>query len=77
MKRRAAIVTNRGGRPATPRSSPASSASRRSSAAATRPTLKEARCHVRCSEGDTGFVYDGLLETEITHVQSGEMPPSP
>ncbi|RYF47389.1 MAG: phosphoenolpyruvate synthase, partial [Comamonadaceae bacterium] len=30
---------------------------------------------VSCSEGDTGKIYDGLLETEITEVQRGEMPP--
>jgi pyruvate,water dikinase len=29
---------------------------------------------VVCSEGDTGFVYDGLLETEVSEVQRGEMP---
>jgi pyruvate,water dikinase len=32
---------------------------------------------VSCAEGDTGFVYDGLLETEVTEVQAGEMPPIP
>jgi pyruvate,water dikinase len=40
MKRAAAIVTNRGGRPVTPRSSPASSASRRWSA----PVRQPGRC---------------------------------
>ena len=30
-----------------------------------------------CSEGDTGYVYDGLLETEITDVERGELPYSP
>jgi len=30
---------------------------------------------VSCSEGDTGKIYDGLLETEVTEVQRGEMPP--
>ena len=29
---------------------------------------------VSCSEGDTGLIYDGLLETEVTEVQRGEMP---
>jgi pyruvate,water dikinase len=29
---------------------------------------------VSCSEGDTGMIYDGLLETEVTEVQRGEMP---
>jgi pyruvate,water dikinase len=32
---------------------------------------------VSCAEGDTGFVYDGLLETEVTEVEAGEMPPIP
>ena len=31
---------------------------------------------VSCAEGDTGRIYDGLLETEVTEVQRGEMPPS-
>ena len=30
---------------------------------------------VSCSEGDTGKIYDGLLETEVTEVQRGAMPP--
>jgi len=30
---------------------------------------------VSCAEGDTGYIYDGLLETEVTEVQRGEMPP--
>ena len=30
---------------------------------------------VICAEGDTGRIYDGLLETEVTEVQRGEMPP--
>ena len=29
---------------------------------------------VSCAEGDTGRIYDGLLETEVTEVQRGEMP---
>ena len=29
---------------------------------------------VSCSEGDTGLIYDGLLETEVTEVQRGDMP---
>nr|WP_297525938.1 phosphoenolpyruvate synthase [uncultured Roseateles sp.] len=32
---------------------------------------------VVCSEGDTGFIYDGLLETEVSEVHRGEMPYSP
>ncbi|MCI1738110.1 MAG: hypothetical protein LKM38_13805 [Pseudomonas veronii] len=30
-----------------------------------------------CAEGDTGYIYDGLLETEVTEVQRGEMPYCP
>ena len=30
---------------------------------------------VSCAEGDTGRIYDGLLETEVTEVQRGAMPP--
>jgi pyruvate,water dikinase len=33
-----------------------------------------ARVTVSCAEGDTGFIYDGLLETEVSEVQRGEMP---
>jgi pyruvate,water dikinase len=29
---------------------------------------------VSCAEGDTGRIYDGLLETEVTEVQRGAMP---
>ena len=29
---------------------------------------------VSCAEGDTGYIYDGLLETEISEVQRGDMP---
>ncbi|MEO7115153.1 MAG: phosphoenolpyruvate synthase, partial [Caldimonas sp.] len=79
MKRAAAIVTNRGGRtchaaiiarelgiPAVVGCGDATS------------TLKEgALVTVACSEGDTGYVYDGLLETEITDVERGELPYSP
>jgi pyruvate,water dikinase len=32
---------------------------------------------VSCAEGDTGYVYDGLLETEVSDVQRGEMPYCP
>jgi pyruvate,water dikinase len=32
---------------------------------------------VACSEGDTGYVFDGLLETEVTEVRRGEMPYCP
>ncbi|MBS7779216.1 phosphoenolpyruvate synthase [Acidovorax sp. CCYZU-2555] len=29
---------------------------------------------VSCAEGDTGKIYDGLIETEVTEVQRGAMP---
>ena len=29
---------------------------------------------VSCAEGDTGHIYDGLLEPRVTEVQRGEMP---
>jgi len=32
---------------------------------------------VSCAQGDTGFIYDGLLETEVTEVQRGTMPEIP
>jgi pyruvate,water dikinase len=30
---------------------------------------------VSCAEGDTGYVYDGLLETEVTEVSRGDAAP--
>jgi pyruvate,water dikinase len=32
---------------------------------------------VSCAQGDTGYVYDGMLETEITEVENGVMPAIP
>ncbi|MEY4752377.1 MAG: hypothetical protein RJA44_52, partial [Pseudomonadota bacterium] len=41
-------------------------------------TLKDGQLvTVACSEGDTGFIYDGLLEMEVSEVQRGELPYSP
>jgi pyruvate, water dikinase len=79
MKKASAIVTNRGGRtchaaiiarelgiPAVVGCGDATS------------TLAEgALVTVACSEGDTGFIYDGLLETEVTEVKRGQMPYCP
>ncbi|MDP2018658.1 phosphoenolpyruvate synthase, partial [Hydrogenophaga sp.] len=77
MKRASAIVTNRGGR-----TCHAAIIARELGIPAVvgcgdaTETLKEgALVTVACSEGDTGYIYDGLLETEITEVQRGEMPP--
>ena len=79
MKRASAIVTNRGGRtchaaiiarelgvPAVVGCGDATS------------TLKDgALVTVACSEGDTGYVYDGLLETEVSDVVRVELPYCP
>jgi pyruvate,water dikinase len=79
MKRASAIVTNRGGRtchaaiiarelgvPAVVGCGDATS------------SLKDgALVTVACSEGDTGYVYDGLLETEISDVVRVELPYCP
>ncbi|GAB4551064.1 MAG: phosphoenolpyruvate synthase [Rhizobacter sp.] len=79
MKRASAIVTNRGGR-----TCHAAIIARELGIPAVvgcgdaTETLKDgALVTVACSEGDTGFIYDGLLETEITEVQRGELPYCP
>ncbi len=79
MKRASAIVTNRGGRtchaaiitrelgiPAVVGCGNATDA------------LKDGSLvTVACSEGDTGYIYDGLLETEVSDVQRGDLPYCP
>ncbi|HSV71576.1 MAG TPA: phosphoenolpyruvate synthase [Methylibium sp.] len=79
MKRASAIVTNRGGR-----TCHAAIIARELGIPAVvgcgdaTETLKPgALVTVACSEGDTGYIYDGLLETEITEVQRGVMPECP
>ncbi|MES2887377.1 MAG: phosphoenolpyruvate synthase [Pseudomonadota bacterium] len=79
MKRAAAIVTNRGGR-----TCHAAIIARELGIPAVvgcgdaTETLKEgALVTVACSEGDTGYIYDGLLETEVTDVVRGELPYCP
>jgi pyruvate, water dikinase len=79
MKRASAIVTNRGGRTchaaiiARELGIPAVVGCGDATA-----VLKDgALVTVACSEGDTGYIYDGLLETEVTEVERGEMPYSP
>lgn len=76
MKRASAIVTNRGGR-----TCHAAIIARELGIPAVvgcgdaTELLKDGMLvTVSCSEGDTGFIYDGLLETEVTEVQRGEMP---
>jgi pyruvate,water dikinase len=79
MKRASAIVTNRGGR-----TCHAAIIARELGIPAVvgcgdaTETLKEgALVTVACSEGDTGYIYDGLLETEVSEVQRGELPYCP
>jgi len=79
MKRAAAIVTNRGGR-----TCHAAIIARElgipavvGCGDATDKVHDGALVTVSCSEGDTGYVYDGLLETEVSEVQRGEMPYCP
>ena len=79
MKRAAAIVTNRGGR-----TCHAAIIARElgipavvGCGDATEQLNDGALVTVSCAEGDTGFIYDGLLETEVTEVKRGEMPYSP
>jgi pyruvate,water dikinase len=79
MKRASAIVTNRGGR-----TCHAAIIARElgipavvGCGDATERLKDGALVTVVCSEGDTGLIYDGLLDTEITEVQRGEMPYSP
>jgi pyruvate, water dikinase len=76
MKRASAIVTNRGGR-----TCHAAIIARElgipavvGCGDATDVLTEGALVTVACSEGDTGYIYDGLLETEVTDVQRGEMP---
>jgi pyruvate, water dikinase len=79
MKRAAAIVTNRGGR-----TCHAAIIARElgipavvGCGDATDKVQEGALVTVSCAEGDTGYVYDGLLETEVSDVQRGEMPYCP
>ena len=79
MKRAAAIVTNRGGR-----TCHAAIIARElgipavvGCGDATDMLHNGALVTVSCSEGDTGFIYDGMLETEITEVVTGKMPSIP
>ena len=76
MKRASAIVTNRGGRTchaaiiARELGIPAVVGCGDATDRLTANTLVT----VSCAEGDTGYIYDGLLETEVTEVQRGDMP---
>jgi len=79
MKRAAAIVTNRGGR-----TCHAAIIARElgipavvGCGNATDRVNEGAMVTVSCAEGDTGNVYEGLLETEVTTVQTGALPKIP
>ena len=79
MKRAAAIVTNRGGR-----TCHAAIIARElgipavvGCGDATDKVQDGALVTVSCAEGDTGYVYDGLLDTEVSDVQRGAMPYCP
>jgi len=79
MKRASAIVTNRGGR-----TCHAAIIARELGIPAVvgcgnaDEELKDGMLvTVSCAEGDTGFIYDGLLETEVSEVRRGEMPEIP
>ena len=76
MKRAAAIVTNRGGR-----TCHAAIIARELGVPAVvgcgnaTDILKDGTLvTVSCAEGDEGKIYDGILETEVTEVNRGEMP---
>ena len=79
MKRASAIVTNRGGR-----TCHAAIIARElgipavvGCGDATDKVVEGALVTVACSEGDTGYVFDGLLETEVREVRRGDMPYCP
>ena len=76
MKRASAIVTNRGGR-----TCHAAIIARElgipavvGCGDATEKLKTGTLVTVSCAEGDTGLIYDGLLETEVTEVERGAMP---
>ena len=76
MKRASAIVTNRGGR-----TCHAAIIARElgipavvGCGDATERLVDGALVTVSCAEGDTGNIYEGLLATDVSEVQRGEMP---
>ncbi len=76
MKRASAIVTNRGGR-----TCHAAIIARElgipavvGCGNATEQLTEGSLVTVSCAEGDTGHIYDGLLETEVSEIQRGVLP---
>jgi pyruvate,water dikinase len=79
MKRAAAIVTNRGGR-----TCHAAIIARElgipavvGTGSATRDLADRRPVTVSCAEGDTGFVYDGILDFTVESTELAEMPDIP
>ena len=79
MKRAAAIVTNRGGR-----TCHAAIIARElgvpavvGTGDAMRKVYDGVEVTVSCSEGDTGFIYEGKLDFEVTTTDLEHMPPAP
>lgn len=79
MKRAAAIVTNRGGR-----TCHAAIIARELGIAAvvgcgdaTEKLTSGTEVTVSCAEGDTGFIYEGLLQVNVDEVSLDKMPKSP
>jgi pyruvate, water dikinase len=79
MKRAAAIVTNRGGR-----TCHAAIIARElgipavvGTGSATRDLINGRAVTVSCAEGDTGFVYDGILDFTVESTELAEMPDIP
>jgi pyruvate,water dikinase len=79
MKRASAIVTNRGGR-----TCHAAIIARElgipavvGCGDATDRLPDGALVTVSCAEGDTGYIYDGMLETEVSEVSTGALPALP
>jgi pyruvate,water dikinase len=79
MKRASAIVTNRGGR-----TCHAAIIARElgipavvGCGDATDRLVDGALVTVSCAEGDTGYIYDGMLETEVSEIATGKLPKLP
>jgi len=79
MKRASAIVTNRGGR-----TCHAAIIARElgipavvGCGDATDRLSSGALVTVSCAEGDTGYIYDGMLETEVSEIATGALPEIP